>query len=118
MYTLTSFLIGLFLVACEENDSQFDRDNDGFGGVEYIYSGWEVLEWTDFQNQWLAEAPSYFYNLNGLTNIAPGWTSSNCCITSPAANRKYVFSAQLFMYPSNNGVNDKCGGVYASRMYV
>ena len=105
-------------VYCDMTNGGWTYEDFGFGGVVNTYAGWEVMEWTDFQDQQVAEALSYFYNLHGLTNIHPGWTSSNCCITSPNLNRKYGFDSQIFMFPSNGGSSSQCGGSYASQMYV
>ena len=127
-YALGEFNNGLYTITqgnsemevyCDMSNGGITYEDFGFGAVIKTYTDWEVLEWTEFQETPVAEALSHFYNLHGLTNLDRTWSSSNCCITSPAANRKYGFNGQLFMYPSVGTSASQCGGVYsAAQMYV
>ena len=104
-------------VYCDMGNGGITYEDFGFGQYNQSYTDWEVLNYTEFYNQAVAEALVYHFNLNGLVNISPGWNSSNCCYISPGTSNYYSFNGGQYMYPAESSSSYNCNGTYNASTY-
>jgi hypothetical protein len=74
-----------------------------FGIGEYTrnYAGWTFVGSSDFSGTAEFDAAfAYLYDRNGgLTNLQPGFVSTNCCIIDTTDNSWYGIDGDIYMYP-------------------
>jgi hypothetical protein len=110
-------------VYCDMTGGGYTYEAFGLGQHNASYSGWAVVGGADFEaSARFRAAFEFHYNtLGGLINVAPGFTSSNCCVMNPAG--RFGLAGVAYMYPasvSNTTMCNPSGGYVAPiiRLYL
>jgi hypothetical protein len=106
-------------VYCDMTNGAWTYEDFGFGQFNVSYAGYALVGAPDFKNSTQFDAAfAYLYDRqSGLTNLSPGWSSSNCCITNTTKTDFYALAAStgaIYMYPANSSDGQvNCNGVYS-----
>jgi hypothetical protein len=103
-------------VYCDMTAGGYTYEGFGMGRYNTSYAGWTLIGGGDFTGsaQFRAAFEFHYNTLTGLTNLQPGFTSSNCCIINSSGTNFYAFAGSNHMYPaySNNTMYCSPSGGY------
>jgi hypothetical protein len=104
-------------VYCDMTDGGITYEQLAFGQYTGSYAGYTMLSATDLQNPRVQQAFIWSYNKQGgMKNLAPGFTSGNCCFKGNTDTTTYLMFNASYLYPANGtatGSSFNCGGPYS-----
>ena len=111
-----------FEVVCDMTRGGYTIGGVGFGQYNVSYTNWELMPMADFAVPAVQLAFVWNYSRHGgFLNLAPGWSSGNCCfkVADIVGTLNFGGTDELTrIYPANQDGSDTCNSVPYTDPYM